>query len=92
MGMKGIRSVFLFFLLFFRVEGFSSRIQSLRVREVDLTVRATFPLVEAVDVKSFLAIEAFETLFVILLAFEVDVIFLEAAFAFFAAFRGTGLA
>jgi len=89
MGMKGIRSVFFFF--FFRVEGFS-RIQSLRVREVDLTVRATFPLVEAVDVKSFLAIEAFETLFVILLAFEVDVIFLEAAFAFFAAFRGTGLA
>jgi len=53
--------------------------------EIDLAVRTTLPLVEAVDVKFFLAIEALEALLVVLLSIEIDVIFLEDAFAVFAA-------
>jgi len=70
----------------------SSRIQSLGVGEIDLAVRTTLPLVEAVDVKSFLAIEALEALLVVLLSLEIDEIFLEDAFAVFAAFRDACMA
>jgi len=69
-----------------------SRVQPLCVREVDVAVWTTFPLVEAVDVQPFPAIEALETPFVVFLPFEVDIIFLEASFAFFAAFGRANLA